>query len=446
MKKETGLDILNAWICQITNKGINPVFGDIKISDGKIREIREKKYLDYLNNPLTRKNGFNAESRIITVPQINFHDHFYSRLAKGLPVTGVMDNFENVLKNLWWQLDLELDLEMVQASAQMGILESIGNGVTYVFDHHASPANTSGSLDTIKKTMDKFGLRGVLCFETSDRNGEDFKEQALQENQNFLQNINANFKGMLGLHASFTVSDDTLNKAAEIIKETGAGIHIHLCEDRVDRVKSVRKYGLPPVQRLQKYGLLNSKSILAHGIDLIEPDYPTISKSSSTLVYNPDSNLNNNVGLPDFNSVPESIPILVGTDGMSADVARSMKQLFLQHRSQGNSFEESFKWIKKIFFDQLAFVKKYFSDFPSLNIGDRADLIVWDYMPPTPFAEKNFWGHYIYGILESPVFSVIQNGKFLKREHKIVMEIKKDTRSKIYYQGQRLYNKFRIQP
>ncbi|MBC8182837.1 amidohydrolase family protein [candidate division KSB1 bacterium] len=443
MKNKNDLIIFNAWICQITNKGINPIFGDIKISDGKILEIREKKYSDYLSNPEISKKGFDAEGRVITVPQINFHDHFYSRLAKGLPISGSMDNFENVLKNLWWKLDLALDLEMVRASAQMAVLESIRNGVTYIIDHHASPAKTFGSLDVIKETIDKFSLRAVLCFETSDRNGEESKKQALIENLKFIKNSDNNIKGMLGLHASFTISDETLKRCSEIIKETGAGIHIHLCEDKVDRVKSVTEYGLPPVQRLQKYGLLNSKSILVHGIDLIEPDYSMVSKSGSALVYNPDSNLNNNVGLPDFNSVPNLIPILVGTDGMSANVARSMKQLFLQHRIQGNSFDESFNWTRKIYFDQLKFVKNYFPDFPSLQVGDRADFILWDYVLPTPLTKENFWGHYIYGILEYPVHSVVQNGNCLMRNFSLAIENENEIKTAISKQGRRLFEKFR---
>ena len=395
-----------------------------------------------MNNSRISQNGFDAEGRIITVPQINFHDHFYSRLAKGLPISGVMHNFENVLKSLWWKLDLALDLDMVKACAQMAVLESIRNGATYVFDHHASPGCTGGSLGVIKETKDTFGLRGVLCFETSDRNGEEVKKQALTENLDFIKKSDSNFKGMLGLHASFTVSDETLEGAAEIIKETGAGIHIHLCEDKVDRVKSFTDYGLPPVQRLQKYGLLNSKSILAHGIDLIEPDYSMISKSGSALAYNPDSNLNNNVGLPDFNSVPESIPILIGTDGMSANVVRSMKQLFLQHRNQGNSFDESFNWFQKIYFDQMKFIKNYFPDFPSLQEGDRADFIVWDYVPPTPLTKQNFWGHYIYGILEYPVHSVIQNGSYLLKNFALAIENENEINSDISKQGRRLFEKF----
>jgi cytosine/adenosine deaminase-related metal-dependent hydrolase len=442
MLENTVLEILNVWICQITNKEVNSIFGDVKIAEGNIQEIKEKNFADFLNNPVAPQNGFNGGGRVLTVPQVNFHDHFYSRLAKGLPISGPMDNFDNVLKTLWWKLDLALDLEMVRASAQMSVLESIRNGVTYVFDHHASPSSIKGSLGVIKDTMDEFGMRGVLCFETSDRNGRELKEGALTENLNFINSSDQNFKGMLGLHASFTVADDTLTSTAKMLGETGAGIHIHLCEDQVDREKSLAQFGLSPVQRLQKYGLLNSLSILGHGIHLTKEDYATISQSGSALVYNPDSNLNNNVGLPDYDSVPDSIPILVGTDGMSANVARSLKQLFLLHRKQGNSFDKSFGWFVKIYTDQLKFVKKYFPDFPSLQVGDRADFVVWDYVPPTPLTNENFFGHYIYGILEYPAHSVIQNGNFLMKDFSLTIKYETEIKTAITKQGRRLFEKF----
>ncbi len=139
-----------------------------------------------------------------------------------------------ILQNLWWKIDLALDSEMIRASAQMAALESIRNGVTYIFDHHSSPNSAEGSLKIIADILREFGLRGVLSFETTDRNGKQFSENGILENINFLKNLTDNdFKTMLGLHASFTLNDDTLRKASKIIKEYGIGIHIHLCEDKV---------------------------------------------------------------------------------------------------------------------------------------------------------------------------------------------------------------------
>jgi len=435
--------ITNAWICQLQQNSVELIFGDLTIRNGRILEIQAGNFEAF---PDHNRRGddlaYNADGRVITVPLVNFHDHFYSRLARGLPITGPVDSFIRILENLWWKMDRVLDLKMVEAAAKMGVSESIRHGVTYIFDHHASPSASRGSLEVIKRILDRYGVRGVLCFETSDRNGPELAQQGLDEFVNFAENYaDENVKSMLGLHASFTLDDATLEKARSLLKKYDTGIHIHLCEDQIDRTLSLEKYGDFPIPRLEKFSLLNSQSILAHGIHLSRDDYQRISQSKSAIVYNPDSNLNNAVGLPEFHAVPSEIPILVGTDGMHANASRSLKQLFLLARHQKMSSDEAFGWIQKIYFDQHRFVRQYFPDFPGLNIGDRADLIIWDYIPPTPFLKENFWGHFIYGILESPIHCVIQNGRFLMQEKTILGE--QGESQFLYWQGRRLFRKFR---
>ncbi len=179
---------------------------------------------------------------------------------------------------------------------------------------------------------------------------------------------------------------------------------------------------------------------MAHGIHLTDKDYASIANNGSAIVYNLDSNFNNAVGLPELSRAPLKIPILTGTDGMNSNPARTIKQLFLLARHQGMTFEESFNLIKKVYFDQLNFVQKYFPDFPSLNIKDKADFIIWDYVPPTPFMEENFWGHFIYGILDRPIHSVIHNGNVLMNSFKISFD-DSEYQKNITAQGSRLYNK-----
>lgn len=439
MTQNSELIIANAWICQVNQKAIAPVFGDLIIRNQKIADIQTADFDRFIRNERKiEADSFDAGGRVITIPFVNFHDHFYSRLAKGLPLSGEMDNFFQILENLWWKLDKALDQKMIEASAEMAVLESIRHGVTYIFDHHSSPITTNNSLLTIANKLQEYGLRGVLCFETSDRNGHDLAQNALDECEIFAtKSVNENIKAMVGLHSSFTLSDITLSKAAELIDRLDLGIHIHLCEAEIDKKLSLEKFGNFPVARLMKFNLLNNKSILSHGIHLKEDDFAVISHAQSAIAFNPDSNLNNAVGLPQFHKIPENVPILVGTDGMHASISSSMKQLFLLYRHQNNSFDEAFNWIKKIYFDQIGFMKLYFPDFPGLLIDDRADLIVWDYIPATPFSKDNFWGHFIYGMLEYPVHSVIQNGKFLMKNKAIDGE--DGSRIKIYQQGERLF-------
>jgi cytosine/adenosine deaminase-related metal-dependent hydrolase len=337
---------------------------------------------------------------------------------------------------------MTLDEDMIKASAQMAALESIRHGVTYIFDHHSSPQSSNGSLKIISDVLKKTDLRGVLCFESTDRNGRELATKGLEENKNFLLNeVDENIKGLFGLHASFTVNDDTLKITSEFLNENDLGIHIHLCEDKVDREVSLKNYNNLPVERLNNFELLNDRSILAHGIHLIENDFRIIEKAGSAFAYNPDSNLNNAVGLTDFSHVPSSIPILVGTDGMNSNPARSLKQIFLLSRYRGMSFEAAFKLINKIYSDQIDFIKKYYPDFTSLDVDDRADLVTWDYIPPTIFNSNNFFGHFLYGILDRPIHSVIQNGHVLMYNFQITMD-ESNYYSNIVEQGRRLYEKF----
>ncbi|MEN8191992.1 MAG: amidohydrolase family protein [Bacteroidota bacterium] len=438
------MKIINGWICRVGRNRVIPTFGDIEIENGIIKKIIPKRFSpDILFHPKNKKGIYDAGGSVITIPQINFHEHFYSRLAKGLNIKGSMDSFHNILHNLWWKLDRALTPQMIDASAKMSVIESIKNGTTYIFDHHASMNAIDGSLDIIADNITSSGLRGVLCFETTDRNGIKTAEDSLAENINLIEKEqNKNVRGMLGLHASFTLSDDTLESASHLVKEYDLGIHIHLCEDTTDRVLSKEITGKFPVQRLLNYDLLNDKGILAHGIYLTKRDCDIIEEMGPSLAFNPDSNLNNSVGTPDFIGLPESIPMLAGTDGMHANPGRSLKNIYLIMRAEGISFDEAFHRITKIYFDQISFVKKYFDDFPTLTANDRADMIVWDYAPPTPITSNNFFSHYIYGILERTPKSVIQSGNFLLKDNVLIGINENRVNASIYEQGELLFRKF----
>lgn len=438
------MTISNAHICRIEDNKVRPVFGDLHINDGKIEKINPKNFQHFLENPnRVNQSAINAYGRVITIPNTNFHEHIYSRLAKGLPNIGVMNSFQKILHNLWWRVDKKLDLDMVKASARMAALESIRNGVTYIFDHHASNSAVKNSLTEISNVLSAYGLRGVLSFEISDRNGAEVSRENMEENINLVENVtNSHFKGMLGLHASFTLSDDTLAEASELIEKYNLGIHIHLCEDETDNKISLEVAQNKPLRRLTEFNLLNEKSILVHGVHLSQEDLQLIPQYGSAITLNPDSNMNNAVGLPDYQRIPQDIPILVGTDGMHANPVHSFKQLFLLNRNQKNSFEDTFSWMNKIYNDQLYFVKTYFPDFTNLQEGDNADFILWDYVPPTPLTEENFLGHYIYGISERHVKSVVMRGEFLMQDYKIQVMEEDSENLKNYLQGEKLYNLF----
>jgi cytosine/adenosine deaminase-related metal-dependent hydrolase len=441
MNKKSELKIYNAWICQIDNQIIRPIFGDVSIREGRIIECDIRTFPDF-KTVRDDEGHLDAEGRVITVPLVNFHEHIYSRLAQGIPVKGPTTNFKQILENLWWELDRSLDENMIAACAEVATTQFIRNGVIYIFDHHSSPKFIKGSLSIIAEVLKRNQLRGVLCYETSNRNNGENSEQALKENSAFIRSEKSkNIKAMLGLHACFTLCDDTLAQARNIVRELSVPIHIHLSEDIADVNYCQKNYGLSPVERLLKHDLLDPGSLLIHGVHLDENDYKILAGKGCAIVYNPDSNLNNAVGLPDYASVPATIPILAGTDGMHANVHQSLKQLFLLYRMQKNSFDDTFQWLHKIYFDQVNYVKKWFPDFPSLHEGDRADLVVWDYIPATPFQSDNFWGHLIYGLTENRAHTVINGGNILMQKFQVYRSENSISSQSVFEQGKKMYDR-----
>jgi cytosine/adenosine deaminase-related metal-dependent hydrolase len=423
-------ELRNVWLCRLSDELIRPEFCHLTVEEGRIARILPADYRKYLRNhdrerpcpseetaEQDNRGVLDAAGRVASAPMVNFHEHFYSRLAKGLALPGPMQDFRNILENLWWRLDEALDADMIEACALLGSAESLRSGVSYVFDHHSSPGFVRGSLDIIAAILTEAGMRGVLSLETSDRHGAEIVEACLQEQRAFLRgSTNADLRGLVGLHAPFTLTDQTLRKAEALCSDTAAGIHIHLAEDRYEQRYSLDTFGCTAAVRLQRLGLLEWAGILAHGVHLEDQDWRAVGQGRCALAVNPDSNLNNAVGVGRYTEIPDPVLLVAGTDGMHASPSRSIKQLFLLSRHQGSGLSDAFHFVRRIYFDQIRFVRRFFPDYPSLNPGDRADLVIWDYRPPSPFSVDTFWGHLIYGILEAPAWTVCMQGRALVQD------------------------------
>jgi cytosine/adenosine deaminase-related metal-dependent hydrolase len=465
-------ELRNIWLCRPIDGALRPEFCDLVFVDGKIDGIRPADYRRFLRSEDSGRSPFTSEAgdpreqtagstasstagsdsgvidgagRVATAPFVNFHDHLYSRLAKGLALPGSMEDFRNILENLWWRLDQALDADMIEASVRLGSAESLRCGVSYLFDHHSSPGFVRGSLEAMGGILAEAGLRAVLCLETSDRHSKKVTEACFAEQREFIRrSANPDLKGLVGLHAPFTLSDQTLHRAADLCRELATGIHIHLAEDAYEQRYSRESFGCTAGVRLNRFGLLEHPGILAHGVHLVEEDWAALAGGQCALALNPESNLNNAVGLGRYGEIPDSLTLAAGTDGMHASPARSIKQLFLLHRHQGGEMSASFAFIRRLYFDQIRFVRKFFPDYPDLKPGDRADLVIWDYRPPSPFSPGTFWGHLVYGILESPAWTVFMEGKALLAEHRLLsMDVGTLERSAAV-QGDRLFAKLGV--
>ena len=212
-----------------------------------------------------------CSGKIVLPGFICAHHHFYSTMARGMAIPGEpASNFVEILERLWWKVDRALLEEDITLSAQIPLIECIRNGTTTVIDHHASPGSPDGSLDLIESAVRQAGIRASLCYEVSDRN---VVGDGIQENERFIKKLgkgDGQIAAMMGLHASFTLSDETLEKCVGIARDAGVGCHIHVAEDIADREDSLNKYGVPVVHRLHRLGASGPKSLFIHCVHIDE--------------------------------------------------------------------------------------------------------------------------------------------------------------------------------
>ncbi len=369
--------------------------------------------------------------KYITQSFVCGHHHVYSALARGMGAPKKNpENFNEILEYVWWTLDKCLDPKMIEASALFTAMASLKNGVTFVIDHHASPNAIVGSLEIIAEAFEKVGASHLLCYEITDRDGLDKAEQGLKETASYL----ANRQGLVGLHASFTVSDDTLKKAMALAKEFDTGIHIHVAEAESDQEHCIETYGMRVVERLQNHGALDSgKTILGHCLHLSDTEKQIISNSPAWVVQNTESNLNNKVGF--FNASGLGENIMMGTDGMHSDMLRSAKAAFFVGQSFDTIGYDSV-------YSRFRNADKYLNQ-NGFKGHSTNNLVVLDYDTPTPFNTGNFYGHFVFGLESKHVRHVLSKGKLVVENSKILTVDEDKILAEARVQAERLWAKMR---
>lgn len=339
---------------------------------------------------------------------VNGHHHAYSALARGMPMPlSPPQNFKETLEKIWWKLDKALDADTIRISALVTAMAAAKAGCTFIIDHHASPFAVKGSLSAIAEAFEQVGIGHLLCYEISDRDGMAIAEAGLQETDDYL----ATHQGLVGLHASFTLSDETLKSAEELTRKYHTGIHIHTAEDYYDQSFTMEHHRLRVVERLEKQGLLaNTRTILAHCLHLDETEREIIRESGVSVVQNCESNLNNRVGY--FNAAGLGEKIMLGTDGMHSDMLRSLQAAYFTGLNH------------EIMSPELAF-RRLNQGHLYLNgngfTGDGPDnLVVLDYDSPTPVSPENLYGHLLYGMTSYHIRHVIARGKLIVRDGELL--------------------------
>lgn len=333
------------------------------------------------------------------------HHHAYSALARGMPGPSRTPlSFSEILELVWWRLDRALDHEMIEACALVTALECARCGVTFVIDHHSSPNAVRGALPILASAFESVGVRLLPCVELSDRDGEAAREAGLEETRAYLE---TGRPALVGLHASFTVGEELLQRSVALARRFGAGVHLHVAEDPVDQEITVRDHGVRVVERLGDVGALELPgTILAHCLHLDDRERGLIADSPVWVVQNSESNLNNAVGTFDARRLGDRI--MLGTDGLHSDMIRSARAAYLVGQQvDGPS--------PRAILERLQAVHRYAAE---VGLGSRNDLVVLEYDPPTPVNHENWPGHLVFGLSSRHVRHVVSAGRLIVRDRR----------------------------
>jgi len=403
---------------QLIENGAVVVEGRLIKEVGKTPELREK-YKD--------AEFIDANGGVIMPGLINAHNHIYSAFARGISIKGYApQSFPEILDGMWWTIDRHLLIEDTRWSAMATYLDCIRNGCTTVMDHHASYGGIKGSLFAIAEAAKELGVRTSLCYEVSDRDGEEKMREAVAENAEFIRYAKADdsdmVKAMMGMHASFTLSDSSMALCRENTPDD-IGYHIHVAEGMEDVNDSLSKYGKRVINRLFDLGILGKHTITGHCIHVSDEEMDIIKQTNTMVVHNPESNMGNAVGIPPcMEMMKRGILLGLGTDGYTNDMFESEKVANIIHKHVLADAGVAWVEVPKMLFENNSEIcrRSFTTKIGVLEPGAAADIVVSDYIPLTPMSVDNCDGHILFGMSGRSIVSTIINGVVKMKNRELI--------------------------
>lgn len=393
--------------------------GEQIVAVGKTQDLK-KSYLDV--------EFMDVNGKVIMPGMINTHMHLYSTFARGMDLKTDQPpgNFVEILKKLWWRLDKALNEDDIYYSALYAIVDGIKKGTTTIFDHHASFGFVEGSLDILAMAVEKTGIRANLSYEISDRHGPEKSMEGIKENERFIKKIkkegNNYLGGLIGLHASFTLDDSTLEKVSALADELDVPFHVHTAEGIADLRDSQNKGYSGVVERLNDYRIWRPGTLAIHGVHLQEDEFSILKESKSYLIHNPESNMGNAVGAaPVKKAFERGVSVGLGTDGYTTDMFESLKVANLLQKHELKDPQAGWEEVYKMaFINNREIAGRFFDvELGVLKPGAQADIIVVNYFPPTPLNGSNTYSHLLFGVGGGMVDTTIVGGRILMEDQEV---------------------------
>ncbi len=376
------------------------------------------------------KDRLDAGGQYVMPGIINSHGHYCSAFLRGIHAPGFPGHdLHSILQRIFWIYDRAMNEDDVRYATLVYAIDAIRGGTTTQFDHQESPEFADGCLDVVADAVDRAGVRAVLCFETTDRNGPELTKAGIDENARFVARCNreqvagGRVKANFGIHACLSVTDETLARCREAVPE-GTGFHIHVAEHEYDEWVSQYLFGTHSVDRLDKFGILTDKTICAHSVHLDCREVELIAEKGAWISHNPRSNMWGGTGVAEAESYNRAgAKTCIGNDGLSNCLLRDWQTSYLAHKLKHRDPRRmpADRIIELACYNGGRLASTYYGQTVGvIKPGAAADLIFVDYQPWTPVTVENLPDHIVMGFLESMITTTIVAGKVLMKDRQIL--------------------------
>lgn len=387
--------------------------GAVYISKGKVAAVGDEEKVFNQIPKGDNLEAYDTLGRVISPGLINLHQHSYYSLAVGLREFHHCGKCQHATQSYRPDFSQSLDDESIQLSLLLSIMQSVRSGVTTIFELHSSPPSKGEVLKNMASAIAQSGIRAVLSYEPSAINGAASFLQSIEEHQAFIQQYldNQQIQGMFGLQVNSSLSENLLRLIAEKIGgETG--IHVHLWDTlEIEHCKKLGYQG--PVSCLNEFNLISDRALLVGDVLQSSTELKLIIQKGATLVNVPVAITQNQFKLPSLPLQP-NLRIGIGTAGYHADILYALRQVYLLHRQRGFEQSSILSFIQTLLHANSAFAGFYFAGKPGiLERGSNADIVVFDYIPATPFQKNNYLDHLLFGMSATQAKMVIVNGRFI---------------------------------
>ncbi len=394
--------IKNGWIIT-QNENRDVMRGDIYVEDGKIVEVG--------NVNVEAEHKINAENMIVMPGLINTHTHVAMTDMRGIADDVDLEDFLAIM----WKEEAKRNREDIYHGAKLGIEEMLRTGTTSFVDMYSDE-------DIIAKAVKESGIRGFLGWAVVDKEITTQEGNPIKNAEKFIRKFqNDKFvTPFIAPHAIYTCNEETLLKSKEIAEKYGTMITMHVSETRKEVYDHRKKFGLRPVEWLEKIGFLSDKLLGAHMVWLTLHEIKILSKRGVKVSHNPTSNMKLGHGgsMPLIEMLQNNVLVTLGTDSAvsnnNLDMFEEMKFAALLHKNE--------RWDASVTNAQMILDFATINAANALNLnagsieeGKLADIVIVDATEPNarPLRKDNIVSNIVYSISGLNVKYTIVNGKIV---------------------------------